>query len=227
MKPLLTRELIRAAHPHKVVDDPTVMVLATDNEIAISREVFLGQRADPGEDMWLFGYGSLMWKPELEFAESLSATAIGWHRQFCLWQWRYRGSRDHPGLMLALDRGGSCCGVAYKIAGPNVSEKVAGVWRREMIGKGYRPRWLSLRSAKGPTKALGFVADREGPRYAGHMPLEAIADHIAAACGANGPSAEYLLETRESCRLLGIRDDMLEQLHDLVAERLQRLVQNQ
>jgi cation transport protein ChaC len=195
-------------------------------EIVASRDAFLAARPDGDTDLWLFAYGSLMWKPELEYAESRLATARGWHRRFCLWQWRYRGSRDRPGLMLALDRGGSCRGLAYKIQGPDVAQGIARVWRREMIGIGYRPRWLRLHCDDRQVRGLAFVVNPQSPRYAGRMSSDVIADHIAMACGATGPSAEYLLETHEACRRLGIRDEMLERLPPMVAERLHRAVQD-
>ncbi len=225
MAPILTRALIAAVHPQKVADDPGAMKLLSVDEAAASRTAFLGARPDPKADLWLFAYGSLMWKPELDFEESVSATALGWHRRFCLWQWRHRGSRERPGLMLALDRGGSCRGLAYRICGPDAGQKIAPVWQREMIGSGYRARWLRLQTKAGPLQALGFVVNHTGPRYAGALPLETIADHIARGCGETGPSAEYLLETHECCRRLGIEDRMLERLHPMVARRLARAVQ--
>ena len=107
-------------------------------------------------DLWVFGYGSLMWKPEMDFAESRPALLNGWHRRFCLWQWRYRGSRRNPGLMLALDRGGACRGIAYRLAAPDVRGKVTAVWKREMTGNGYRPRWVKLDDHAGPGARPGL-----------------------------------------------------------------------
>jgi len=174
MSARLTRELIQAAHPHPVADDPSVMPTASEEEIVAERAKFLEASQQSQDGLWLFAYGSLIWNPELEFADSRPAIALGWHRRFCLWQWRYRGSKDRPGLMLALDRGGSCQGLAYRVNGPEIGEKIAGVWRREMIGLGYRPRWLHLNSSAGRLRALGFVVNQNSPRYAGHLPLSGI-----------------------------------------------------
>src|SRR4051794_13804408 len=115
----LTRELISRAHPHSVADDPAAMRLLSDEDIAASLDETLAAENVTNE-LWVFAYGSLMWKPDLEVAERRIATVRGWHRRFCLWQWRFRGTRDCPGVMLALDRGGSCVGIVYKVIGPDV-----------------------------------------------------------------------------------------------------------
>ena len=198
------------------------MQLLTDEEIAAHLDAVLGGRPEAEQELWLFAYGSLMWKPELDFAEQQVATVRGWHRRFCLWQWRYRGTRDRPGMMLALDLGGSCRGVVYKLTGPDIRAKIAPVWRREMIANGYRPRWVTAKTDANPVLAIAFVAHREGDRYAGRLTDEAIADRIAAACGHIGPSAEYLLETAVRCEELGIHDRHLWRVQALVADRLQK-----
>jgi cation transport protein ChaC len=122
--------------------------------------------------------------------------------------------------MLALDRGGSCRGVAYRVAAPGVRDKVAAVWKREMTGNGYVPRWVRLTSMQGPVRGLTFAANHSGERYAGRISDEIVADHIAQACGENGTNAEYLLETVLKCEELGIHDRFLWRLQELVAERM-------
>jgi glutathione-specific gamma-glutamylcyclotransferase len=218
---VLRRELIAAAFPESVPDDRAAMPLLPDAAISTSLDRTLA-RLGNGRDLWLFAYGSLMWRPELDFAESRLATLRGWHRRFCLWQWRYRGSRERPGLMLALDRGGSCRGVAYRVAAPGLRGKVADVWRREMIALGYRPRWVRVETEPAPVEAIAFVANREGGRYAGRLDEAAIAERVAAACGHIGPCAEYLLETAARCEELGIHDRHLWRLQALVAAHLAR-----
>ena len=219
-QPTLTRAMIAARFPQLVTDDIGVHKVKTEEELAAALDRILLEH-DEG-DLWLFGYGSLMWKPELEFAESRPALLNGWHRRFCLWQWRYRGSRRHPGLMLALDRGGACRGVAYRIAAPGVRDKIAAVWRREMLGNGYLPRWVKLTTMQGPVRGITFVANQGGERYAGRISDETVADHIANACGEYGTSAEYLLETVLKCEELGIHDHFLWRLQELVAERMRQ-----
>jgi glutathione-specific gamma-glutamylcyclotransferase len=218
----LTRDLISRAFPQPVGDDKAAMRLLTDEEIAAHLEAALGARPEVDQELWLFAYGSLMWKPEFDFVEQHIATVRGWHRRFCLWQWRHRGTCDRPGVMLALDRGGSCQGVVYKLTGPDIRAKIGPVWRREMSANGYRPRWITATTDADPVLAIAFIANRKGERYAGRLTDEAIADRIAAACGHIGPSAEYLLETVVRCEELGIHDRHLWRMQALVADRLLR-----
>ncbi len=219
----LTAEKIRAVHSAPGEDDRSSTPLLTDEEIEASMQTSLRELARD-QDLWLFGYGSLMWKPEMEFAEQRIARLSGWHRRFCLWQWRYRGTTAKPALMLALDAGGSCRGVAYRISPPDIAARVRAVWRREMIGKGYEPRWVTLQTAQGPVTAVTFVANRRGQRYAGRLSEVDVANYIASACGHIGPSADYLLETVRHCEAIGVYDPMLRRLERLVAERLDALL---
>jgi cation transport protein ChaC len=221
-QPTLTRAMITARFPHPVTDDLGTHKLKTDEELAAALDRMMLEH-DEG-DLWLFGYGSLMWKPEAEMTDPLPALLNGWHRRFCLWQWRYRGSRRNPGLMLALDRGGACRGVAYRIAAPDVRGKVKAVWKREMTGNGYVPRWVRLVTMQGPLRGLTFVANRDTERYAGRISDDVAADHIAHACGDAGNSAEYLLETVLKCEELGIHDHFLWRLQEMVAERIRAAV---
>lgn len=217
----LTRELIERAHPVPGPDDDTAMRRLSDEEQAVFLEAALAGR-NGADGVWVFGYGSLLWKPEAAFVEGRIATVRGWHRRFCLWQWRFRGSRERPGLMLAIDRGGAVTGIAYRVAGPDIRAGLASVWSREMSGNGYRPRWVAARTATGIVPALTFVANREGERYAGRLTDAEIADHLAGACGHMGPSADYLVATAARCEALGIRDAHLWRLQAMVAERLAR-----
>jgi cation transport protein ChaC len=225
----LTRDMIARAFPGPLPEDGPAMLHRSDGELADGLAATMAEGQVGDGDLWLFAYGSLMWKPEPEIADAERRVAVvaGWHRRFCLWQWRYRGSQDQPGLMLALDRGGACAGVALRVAGPGAVAKVASVWRREMIANGYRARWVVARLARDqvsrplpPVRALTFVVNRDGGRYAGRLDDTTIAAHIAAACGQRGPSAEYLLETVAHCAELGIHDRHLWRIQKLVAERM-------
>ena len=216
----LTQALIEASFPRTVADGgPSPPMLSEPQIMEWLETTFAGW--DHGrQDVWLFAYGSLIWQPEFEFAERRVGLVRGFHRRFCLWQWRFRGTREAPNLMLALDAGGSCRGVAYRIAAPDAKGKLAGVWRREMLGDGYRPRWLSVWTEEGPVEAVSFVAHRAGERYAGRLSEDLVADRIASACGHRGPSAEYLLRTVMSLEEMGMRDHALWRLQEIVAERL-------
>jgi cation transport protein ChaC len=213
----LTPDLIRARFPEPGPDDRSATRLMPEEEIAARLDAFLTEHG-PG-DLWLFAYGSLIWKPDVEFAERRKAKLVGWHRRFCIWQRRWRGTSANPGLMLAVDRGGSCRGVVYRIV-PPVKEKIAEVWRREMIGYAYHPRRLPVETEAGTVTALTFVVNRHSGRYAGRLSDEEIADKIATACGHIGPCASYLLDTLAHLEELGIHDRHLWRLQKLVAERL-------
>jgi cation transport protein ChaC len=215
----LSDELIAKAFPATVDDDATAMTLASDAEVQASLETTLAGHGS-SDGLWVFGYGSLMWRPELEASEQRLGSVSGLQRSFCLWQWRYRGTRAAPGLMLALDEGGTCTGVLYHLPETGLRQQLGPLWRREMTGRGYVPHWVDVDSAAGPVRAVTFRVNHAGPRYAGRLPVETVADHIASACGHAGPNATYLLETWRYCRRAGIEDAYVERLQRLVAERL-------
>lgn len=214
----LNLDLIARAHSVPVPDDPAALGTMTDDELRPGLEAIVEGRE--GHDLWVFAYGSLMWRPEFPVAERRLGTVRGHHRRFCLWQRRFRGTPEHPGFMLALDRGGLCRGVAFRLAQAEIRAALMPVWRREMRGRGYVARWLPVATEAGQVSALTFLVNRASERYAGRLSDAEIADRIAAACGPMGPSAEYLFRTVEACERLGIRDRHLWSLQALVAERL-------
>ena len=217
--PHLTRELIDARFPEPILNCSQTMGELSDAEIEASLRQTLDKRRD--EDLWLFGYGSLIWKPDFAYVERAVARVQGYHRSFCLWQRRYRGNRHNPNLMLALDAGGSCAGVAYRVAAPDVEAKISATWRRELVGNGYRPRWVTARTDRGPVPAVAFVANRRNAeRYTGRLADEVVARYIAEACGEGGSGAEYLLETVLALEKLRLRDSRLWRLQRLVAGHL-------
>ena len=165
-----------------------------------------------GQDIWLFGYGSLMWNPCIQYCDSQPALIHGYHRQFCLWTPIGRGSPDCLGLMLALAPGGSCRGIAFRIAREVAEAELDVVWNREMITGAYRPRILKVATPKGRQAAIAFVINPEHPQYAGRLPLETQATAIAAAEGRLGSCAQYLFSTVERLDALGINDGPM---HDL------------
>lgn len=174
------------------------------------------------EPLWLFGYGSLIWKPEIDHVEERVATARGWHRSFCMNMTRWRGTKDSPGLMMALDRGGQCKGVAFRLADDNRRQQLGKLLRREVTLKptSYHPRMLSLSSDSGPVKALAFVINRNGTTYAGPLAEERVVDRLATSCGHWGSGADYLYNTVKNLEERGIHDRHLWRLQRLVAERI-------
>jgi cation transport protein ChaC len=173
----------------------------------------------------LFAYGSLIWKPEIEHRAERSAVAQGWHRSFCLRMHRFRGSVEQPGLMMALDRGGQCRGVVLELPPEDPVVQLDRLFRREFTVKPINsmPRWLTVQTADGPLRALGFVMNRASPYYAGRLPLEEVARTLARACGHWGTGAEYLLNTVTQLEARGIRDAGLWRLQALVAEEIDRM----
>jgi glutathione-specific gamma-glutamylcyclotransferase len=173
--------------------------------------------------LWVFAYGSLLWKPAFEPAESQAATVRGWHRSFCFRVARFRGTRERPGLMMALDRGGQCHGMVLRIRDDGARDVLGGLFRRELVIKPWvnAPRWLAAQTPSGPVRALGFVVNRASPHYAGRLAPDEAAGMIATAAGHWGSCAEYLRETVAHLEALGIHDRNLWRLQALVAEQIE------
>ena len=163
----------------------------------------------PPGDVWVFAYGSLIWNPIFPFAERRLATVYGLHRSFCLWSRVGRGTPECPGLVLGLDHGGHCRGLAYRIAAEHVDEELFLLWRREMVTGSYVPTWVRARTPAGRIRAIAFVINHASPAYAGRMAAPETARCIARASGLNGPCADYLVLTLSGLREHGIEDNAL------------------
>jgi len=170
-------------------------------------------RYAPGEEAWVFAYGSLMWNPAIEFAERSIAKIDGWRRSFCFWTPLGRGTPELPGLMLALESGGDCEGIAYRLAPHQVRSELAILWNREMLSGVYQARWVPTKLRDGRTvNAVTFVVDDGHCQYCGDLPIEKAAHHIAFAEGRRGACRDYLANTAAHARALGIHDDYIEDL---------------
>lgn len=173
----------------------------------------------PGSDAWVFGYGSLMWNPAIHVEESKKAHVRGYHRMFCLTLHAGRGLPEKPGLMLGIDRGGSCTGVAHRIAADKVDSELQILWMREMVSGAYEPRWVNADiDGKGRTRVLTFVINRYHPRYEGALPEDACARRIAEAHGILGTNRDYLYRTVKHLADLGIEDGPMHSLELKVRE---------
>ncbi len=172
----------------------------------------------------IFAYGSLIWKPEFEFSRRCVATLPGWHRAFCMRIERWRGTREFPGLMMALDRGGSCRGVVYELPAENPLAQMERLLRREMTNKPptNTPRWLTVSRDGEKFRALAFTASRNGQSYTGKLPAAEVAKVLARAAGHWGSGAEYLFNTVAHLAEFGIHDRGLWQLQQLVAAEIER-----
>jgi glutathione-specific gamma-glutamylcyclotransferase len=180
----------------------------TDAEMATLLERILSEHP-PGEDLWIFGYGSLIWNPAFHFEESRCALLRGWHRRFCLKLFIGRGTPETPGLMLALDKGGACRGVAFRISAGKVKEELGLIWQREMYGGAYNARWVKLAEGGQQMRAVTFVINPSHPRYIKELTIEETARLIASGQGDLGSCREYFDNTVAHLRKMGVKDAAL------------------
>lgn len=168
---------------------------------------------EAGQDIWVFGYGSLIWNPAFHYVASTPALLRGWHRRFCLKMLMGRGTAETPGLMLALDHGGACKGVAFRVAAASVREELGILWQREMFGGAYHARWVRVELPCGARiRAVTFVINRTHPRYLRELGLAETAALIATGKGDLGSCREYLENTVAHLAELGLTDAGLARL---------------
>lgn len=160
-------------------------------------------------DLWIFGYGSLMWDPGFPYVQWAPALIYGYHRALCIASNRWRGTPARPGLVLGLERGGACRGIAFLVARADVGPVLEALWVREMRRSVYRPRLLCARLPAKQVQALAFIADPTHAGYAGPLSIEQTAQRIANCRGARGANLEYLIRTVEHLSELGVRDHNL------------------
>jgi len=185
--------------------------LRTPEELEASIEAILS-RHESDSHVHVFGYGSLMWNPALDHADSCPAKVHGWHRSFCLRSVIGRGSHERPGLMLGLDRGGACLGMVLRIEAHKARGELRVLWRREMLTQVYEPRWVTAVVEGTPVRAITFTVDRSHPRYAKGLPIQEMARMINTGAGGLGSCREYFDATVQKLAALGIRDAGMERL---------------
>jgi cation transport protein ChaC len=175
------------------------------------------EKAD--DELWVFGYGSLIWRPGFEYLERIPAHVIGMHRSLCVYSFDHRGTPERPGLVLGLDFGGACRGIAYRVAAKNRAATIAYLREREQTTAVYREMvrgvWLDSQPER-RTEALCYAVDRGHAQYAGRLSHDRQLQIVRAAHGSSGNNRDYVLETVKALETLGIVD------HDLhvIAERL-------
>ena len=164
------------------------------------------------DDLWVFGYASLIWRPEFTSAEQRAASVHGWHRALKMRSRINRGTPECPGLVFALVPGGCCRGMVYRLEKHRVETELERLWAREMPTGVYDPIWLPCQTAQGKVQALAFTLSRRSPNFLGRLSDEAMLDILRTACGRYGSTLDYLLETASSLRACGIRDREIERL---------------
>ena len=174
----------------------------------------------PG-DLWVFGYGSLMWRPGFDFIERAPAALIGAHRSLCIYSVHHRGTQEHPGLVLGLDEGGACRGLAFRVA-PELSDPTLTYLReREQVTDVYveTTRPVSLLDGSGrELEAVCYIVDRGHPQYAGRLSLDRQAELVRSAIGQSGANIDYVLNTVRHLEEAGIHDVELAALAQRLAE---------
>src|ERR1700761_2066205 len=191
----------------------------------MARQFLVGVAAMPAEiqsetelskgDLWVFGYGSLMWRPGFAFIEQLPARLIGEHRALCVYSFDHRGTPEKPGLVLGLDRGGACRGIAFRVAAAHRDEVVGYLRGREQTTHVYREVMRSVwleNEPRGRVSALAYVVDRGHVQYAGRLSLHEQLRYVRQGHGRSGNNRDYVLETVRSIEAQGFRDTQLHQL---------------
>lgn len=162
-------------------------------------------------DFWVFGYGSLIWRPGFAHVEARRARLYGYRRSLCIYSFVHRGTRERPGLVLGLDRGGSCVGLAFRVRGEQREEVIDYLRARELVTNVYLERMVEVRLEAGEAvPAVTYVADRAHEQYAGGLDEAAAAAAVRGAAGQSGRNEDYLASTIEHLEALGIRDHWLE-----------------
>jgi glutathione-specific gamma-glutamylcyclotransferase len=171
------------------------------------------------DDFWVFGYGSLMWRPGFEFRERVPARLVGLHRALCIYSYVHRGTPERPGLVLGLDRGGMCRGIAYRVTGAHRAETVAYLRAREQATSVYLETTLNVWLESEPRRRVGalcYVVDRGHKQYAGRLTLAEQVHYVRQGHGQSGPNRDYVLEAVTALEALGYRETELHRLAELV-----------
>lgn len=165
------------------------------------------------QDLWVFGYGSLMWRPGFPFEERQKATLKGYHRALCIYSHVHRGTPEKPGLVMGLDRGGACLGLAFRVSHVNAPATIAYLREREQVTSVYVERVLPVTLQDGRRiLALAYAVDRRHPQYAGRLDDEALLSFIRQGIGQSGANPDYVRQTHQQLMELGVHDPLLARL---------------
>ncbi len=199
----------RETYPHLELPDLSNLVLDANQHEGIEY---------PEGDFWVFAYGSLMWNPEFEYLRSEIACLEGYHRCLCLWSVEHRGTPERPGLVMGLDHGGSCLGRAFLVSGDRAPSIIDRLNQREMITGAYLSEMQPLRLATDEmVEGICLIARKNHPQYAPHLELNTVVELVRHAHGNRGSNLEYVLNTVQHLREMGLPDAQL----DRVARQLE------
>ena len=217
MAEFLNRDQIRSGAIQEMALEASRLGLSTPMDPALfeaSRQA-IRENIGPGEPLWVFAYGSLIWNPAIQYDTCQAVRAYGWHRKFCLWTLLGRGCPDRPGLLLGLLSGGSCSGLAIRIPPECVESELKILWQREMPNGVYRPIWVSVQRADSAEKlrALTFAMRCDHPLFADRLDQDEVAQIIALAEGRLGRCRDYLYQTYQALQQIGYHDRSLDALY--------------
>lgn len=170
----------------------------------------------PDGDLWVFGYGSVMWRPGFAHVERRAGRVYGYHRALCVWSWVHRGTKARPGLVLGLDVGGSCQGIAFRIAAADKHEVADYLYRRELVTDGYQAVLHQVYLDDGTVTALTFRANRGHPQYAGKLDCRQAADTVRRARGLSGANPDYVASAAQQLQAMGIADGHLHEINAIL-----------
>ena len=192
--------------------------ILSNEDLTISRQKFIPNNYS-GPDIWVFGYGSLIWNPLMKFISKEKGKVFGYHRKFCLWTKIGRGTPDYPGLMLGLLNGGCVEGLAYKISSTDAASELDLLWKREMLNNSYEPKWLNVHTNNDQLKALSFVVKKTSPNFVNIKNLEEQSKIISKAKGYIGNCSQYLLQTEDALNEHDINDNYIRILSKYVKNK--------
>ena len=212
-KSILTREKLLSGEIERLIhDNQSSIERMPDDQRATLVDQTLSELAD--SELWVFGYGSLIWNPALNFEEKRRSSIKGFEKKFCFWTTLSRGTVECPGLMMGLVPGGSCNGVAFRIDAKNAAAEIDVLFRREMSYYIYKPTWIEAQcvETKSSFKTLAFVVDKENHRFVDNLSIENTVRIIATAQGPLGRNCDYLFQLSEKMHELGFEEPELEDL---------------
>ncbi len=221
---VLNRQALKSKLLQQLLAHPELgFKIWSDEELLQSIHQTLQQR--PTEELWIFAYGSLVWNPLFDYIDRCSVVVEGWQRQFCLSAPVGRGTIDNPGLVLGLEPGDCCQGIAYRLPiDKNLESELLLLWRREMVVGSYFPTWITGQNSSCDIEVLAFTVNRQHPVYVNNLSPEKMIESLATAKGSLGSSAEYLSHTVQGLLAAGIEDQILIELDRLVKKRQQELI---